>query len=76
MHGVSSQAFSPEELQSLDTAFNTTWAMFILVDPSRDPSKDEELKTLLRNKLLAKATVDIDEEDMRQIALECLRSPR
>jgi DNA-binding transcriptional regulator PaaX len=74
MYVSTSQAFAPEDLDVLDRAFKTAWAMLVAAAPTRDTSHDEELKTHLRKKLVWVGTGTLDDEDMRQLALECLRS--
>jgi hypothetical protein len=74
MQGSTSQVFAPEDLDVLDRALKTGWAMLAAAAPNRDTSNDEEMKTLLRQKLLWMGTGTLTDEDIRQIALQCLNS--
>jgi hypothetical protein len=73
MYVSTSQAFAPEDLDVLDRTLKIAWAMLVAAAPSRDTNKDEELKTLLRKKLVWMGTGTLDDEDLRQIALQCLK---
>ncbi len=70
-----SEVFQPEDLDILDQAFEQTWAMVAEEHPSRDHSKDENLKTSIRQKLLTIASAGIvDIELMRKMTLAALRT--
>jgi hypothetical protein len=36
MHGITSQTFAPEDLESLDHVFKTAWAMLVAAAPSQN----------------------------------------
>jgi hypothetical protein len=69
-----SQAFAPEDLDVLDRTLKVAWAMLVVAAPGRDTNNDEQLKTLLRKKLVWMGTDTLDDQDIRQLALQCLRS--
>ncbi len=58
----------------IETAFQATW-ITLSSNPYRDRSKDDELKSCLRDKLTAMCAAGmIDADMMRQIALECFHT--
>lgn len=64
--------FQPEDLEILEQAFEQTWAV-LASDPSRDSSKDEDLKAAIRQKLMTIASAGlIDVEMMRKMVLGSL----
>lgn len=64
--------FQPEDLEVLEQAFEQTWAV-LASDPSRDGSNDEDLKFLIRQKLMTIASAGlIDVEMMRKMVLASL----
>jgi hypothetical protein len=71
MPDSTSQAFTPDDLDVLDREFKTAWAMLVAAAPTRDAGNEEEMKTALRKKLLWMGTGTLDDEDIRQIVLQC-----
>ncbi len=66
-------AYDADDLSAIDRAFAATWSTIEAHYPGRDPSKDEERKTIVRRKLFALAQAGmIDPEMMRNVALETL----
>jgi hypothetical protein len=58
----------------VETAFQATWTT-LSSNPYRDRSKDDELKSCLRDKLTAMCSAGmVDTEMMRRIALECFNA--
>ena len=63
------EAFSAEDLDLIDEAFEQTWAT-LLKDRSRNSANDEELRRFIRDKLLTSASAGIhDVEMMRTMVL-------
>jgi hypothetical protein len=64
--------FSPEQLQTIEAAFEATWAL-ISSDPFRDPNNDERSKMAIRKKLISVASSGVFDVDlMRKIALSSM----
>jgi hypothetical protein len=69
---MQAEAFQPEELDIIEQAFEQTWAM-LAADPSRDRTNDDELKALVRKKLMMIAAAGLlDAELMRKMVLGSL----
>jgi hypothetical protein len=69
---MQAEAFQPEELDIIEQAFEQTWAMLV-ADPSRDRTNDDELKALIRKKLMMIARAGLlDVELMRKMVLGSL----
>jgi hypothetical protein len=67
------EAFDTLDLYVVERAFASTWETIVTTRPFRDFTKDEELKTLIRQKLFAFAGQGmIDPELLRSLTLECL----
>ena len=58
-------AFGPSELDTLERIFSEAWSEVELRYPDRDKSRDAQLQTVARQKLIAIATVKGLEEPMR-----------
>ncbi len=59
--------------EALDQAFDATWAVLRTRDPFRDLERDEELRTVLSQKLTALAADGVtDPIELREWALESL----
>ncbi len=55
--------YGPLDLEMLEWVFDSGWTALQARAPLRDPQKDEELKTALRQKLFALACVGMDDPD-------------
>lgn len=71
--GPTKQKYSPEELEALTRAFETVWACIETRGGARDSSKDDELKELIRLRILLLDDEAIaDPVVLRELALATL----
>jgi hypothetical protein len=65
--------YNPEMLASLDRAFSAAWTVLQTHDPFRDLAKENELRILLSQRLMALAADGVSDPDqLRELALESL----
>jgi hypothetical protein len=71
--GPTKQQYSPEELEALTRAFETVWACIETTGGDRDTANDEELKELIRLRILLLQDEAIaDPIVLRELALATL----
>lgn len=67
--------YDPLDLEMLEWVLDSAWTALQARAPLRDPDKDEELKTALRQKLFALACVGMDDPDTLRSRLVASMAP-
>lgn len=69
------QSYTSKELDHLEWAFDSVWAIVQMRYPFRDKAKDETLKGTLRRKLFALACIGVqDDEALAALLLNSIPS--
>jgi hypothetical protein len=69
------RAYDPLDLEMLEWVFDSAWTALQAKAALRDPEKDEQLKTALREKLFALACIDMDDLDTLRSRLVASMAP-